>query len=603
MQKADTKNILWEKLEGPGLLWFLGLIFTAVIILAYATGIGDNDLWWHMKYGEYMLQNKTIKPDHTVFSWTKTDKDWIYVTWLPDILFYLMYQFGGIPLLVIFRYLCVAAIAVLFLRYGMELSDNKISVFSLLIVLIVITKIAGSANYLKPELFSIVLFSLALYIYFHGKEKDEKTFYFYPLIFLVWVNTHGVFIFGGLLITILLVGEVVGYVLNLNNAITKNGLKALSLSVFISYAATLVNPYGFDYHIYLIKSLSSPEFAAYAKEIQAMLSPMKALKRAEIFGGEVGILNFVNITIALMAIFGIASIIVFFKRRILHLPLILINLVFAALFFKYIRTSFFYPLVWGFSMLKLSSYSKLSGGRKAIVLLCILLFLVYAGMLLYVYSSDRVWLGIGVSDYLPEKEVSFLKKYDLLKYPIFNEYYIGGYLLWALYPGHKVFIDPRGGPYLNGVMQDYQKAFYIKRYSFDQRVVSTTVDDVKARESVFKEFTAKYPFKVAVIQLGQDNVIFPFLLSEDWRLTFFDSNAVIFTHKSLDLSNIREDLGPKRFTDIKSFNQLMAVFTLYLNMNDINSATYILNVMKKNFSRYKSNIEYAERMLRLMVNG
>ena len=28
-----------------------------------------------------------------------------------------------------------------------------------------------------------------------------------------------------------------------------------------------------------------------------------------------------------------------------------------------------------------------------------------------------------------------------------NTYLEGGYLLWALYPDYKVFIDPRYGPY------------------------------------------------------------------------------------------------------------------------------------------------------------
>jgi len=604
MQKTGTQNMLWEKLESHQLLWLLGLILASVIVLAYATGVGDNDLWWHLKYGEYMLENKTLKPDHTIYSWTNTDKDWIYVTWLPDILFYLMYKFGGIPLLVIFRYTCIAAIAGLYIHYSVKSSDKGMSAFSLLIILLIMSKITGASNYLKPELLSVLLFSIALYIYFYGKEKNEKTFYFYPLIFLIWVNTHGVFIFGMLLLAVLLAGEVMSQALHLKDAMTWKSLRAFGISVTLAYVATLINPYWFDYYLYLIKSLSSPIFQQYAKDVQAMISPTKMLERAEIFGGEVGVLNFVNITIALMVILGIMTIAVFLKKKVLHIPMILINIVFAVLFFMHMRTTFFYPLVWGFSMLKLYSYFTPSLNKKRVIsLVCIVLFLTVSGTLLYTYSADRIWLGIGVDDFLPEKEISFLKRYDLLKYPMFTEYYIGGYLLWALYPELKVFIDPRGGPYLNGVMQDYQKAFYIRKYSLEQRVVTTTVEDVKARESIFKEFTSKYPFKIAVIQLGQDNVVFPFLLSEDWRLIFFDSNAVIFAHKSLDLSNIKEDLGPQRFRNTKSFNQLMTVFTLYLNTNNIDSAAYILEIMKKNFSKYKSSIDYAERMLRLVMQG
>jgi len=40
---------------------------------------------------------------------------------------------------------------------------------------------------------------------------------------------------------------------------------------------------------------------------------------------------------------------------------------------------------------------------------------------------------------------------------LFNDYLIGGYLVWKLYPDYKVFIDPRLGPYNKEVAPDYWK--------------------------------------------------------------------------------------------------------------------------------------------------
>jgi hypothetical protein len=185
------------------------------------------------------------------------------------------------------------------------------------------------------------------------------------------------------------------------------------------------------------------------------------------------------------------------------------------------------------------------------------------------YGTDNRWFGSGLDDLVPVKEVAFLKKYRL-EGPIFNDYLIGGYLMWALYPDYKIFIDPRYVPYCNQVAPDYWKF-----------IGSPTPEAIE-------RFTKKYPFRVAIIHYKELPLIFDFLRAR-WRLLYFDQNAVILVHKSLlpkippDVKLV--DLGPLRFSDIKNPEVLLNVFSLYVNLYP-QASQAIYDIYKKNVSDY-----------------
>lgn len=599
VETVKPESFQW--LNNPYFKYILGGLLFLIIIVVYAEWVGDNDLWWHMKYGEYMLEHKTLRPDHTVFSWTPADKDWIYVTWLPDIAFHLMYSFGGLPLLYIFRYVTVLLIAAIVMFYGLKQKGHDVFML-LLTTLIVVAQLYGVAQNIKPELTSLVFFSIAVFIYLYGRENNGKAFFLYPLLFIVWVNSHGVFIFGYLLLGLLLLGEVLSYALKLKNALALKELKLFVSAVILSFAVMFFNPYGISYPLYTVEMLTSPDFQEYAKDISAMQSPLDTIEKIKSLKGGMQINWNVVLTSAMAVIFVVLAGGVAFKKGVLNLPLLFANIAFFVLFFKALRTGIFYPIIWGFSIACLYPYLNISQLKKKIIsLCCIALFLFESGYLLYSKHSNRIWLGMEAREvYAPEREIDFLKRHDLLKYPMFNEYLIGGYLLWALYPEHKVFLDPRGSVYVKtGVYQDYAEMFLRQSQQLvGENVKMYSIDEVVAKKPLFEKIQSKYPFKIAVIQMGMDTVIFPFLFSEDWRMIYFDVNAVIFAHKSLDVSDIKADLGPQRFGNIKNINQYVIIFTFYLNLRDINSAIYIFETMRSKFPGHYM-INYCERMLRI----
>jgi hypothetical protein len=88
-------------------LIFLALVVLATIALRYAEPINDGDIWFHLAYGRYFLENHTLIPDHSIFSWTPAANDTIYCAWIPEIFFYLLFKAGGLQVLYALRYLFI----------------------------------------------------------------------------------------------------------------------------------------------------------------------------------------------------------------------------------------------------------------------------------------------------------------------------------------------------------------------------------------------------------------------------------------------------------------------------------------------------------------
>ncbi len=191
------------------------------------------------------------------------------------------------------------------------------------------------------------------------------------------------------------------------------------------------------------------------------------------------------------------------------------------------------------------------------------------------YLEDRSWFGSNMLKYAPVNEVEFVKK-NRLPGPIFNDYLIGGYLIWAMYPDYKVFIDPRYGPYWKEVGPDY--------FQFTENLSLENL----------KNFTAKYPFKIAIIHMRETGLIFLFLSSPDWKLLYFDSTAVVIVNKSivpmLSKEALSTDMGTHRFRDVDSALALTNLFNFYLQVGP-QYAQEIKDIFERNvsvFFKYKN---------------
>jgi hypothetical protein len=235
------------------------------------------------------------------------------------------------------------------------------------------------------------------------------------------------------------------------------------------------------------------------------------------------------------------------------------------------RGSYVFPLIFFFVFFYQIHQMKLKSITSKATILSLLVFIFFLINISYFtfrYKADNKWFGAGLESFAPVKEVAFLKKYRL-EGPIFNDYLIGGYLLWDIYPDYKVFIDPRHVPYGKQVASDYWEL----------------VSKPATPEDIIR-FNKKYPFKTAIIHYRELPLIFDFLKA-GWRLLYFEKNAAILIHKSM-LSRIPAevqfvDLGPMRFQDVKNPEVLLNVFSLYVNLNP-QASVVIYDIYRKNVS-------------------
>src|SRR2546426_6001109 len=86
------------------------LLFTAIFSLAAVPPL-DPDLWWHLANGRLIITTGTI-PHVDLYSFSAAGQPWVMHEWLADLLMYLLYQLGGLPLLVAVSAGAVAAGAI-----------------------------------------------------------------------------------------------------------------------------------------------------------------------------------------------------------------------------------------------------------------------------------------------------------------------------------------------------------------------------------------------------------------------------------------------------------------------------------------------------------
>ncbi|MCX5848792.1 MAG: hypothetical protein NTW65_05030 [Deltaproteobacteria bacterium] len=580
-----------EKLSSSEYLrWFMIAFLPALILLKYPVDRVDYDLWWHMALGKYYITHHTLIMDHSVFSWTPTDPTWIYNTCLGSIAIYLFYSLMGGFGLWIFQWIVFLGVFLSFYIY-LRLIRQRLDVTSITLIAAIGIACSLTCRYYKPELFSALLFSWTVFIFFYVKTTRGKfLFYLYPLVFALWVNMHGAFVVGLVFLTIAFIGEVLNRIIFSKESFTTNELVHFGVACFLSLAATLINPYGIDYLLSTYNGVISEAYAGlqnkYVLAWAGLWPYLKDMSYSFFIGGVTAWI----MTLMIVFIF-ILSVYELIKKRSFDFALLLVSL---ALYWKgmeTVRTSYFFPIAFFFAFLYLLICRlKLKNIFGRATLFSLLIFSLLCFSVSYFnsrYCTDNKWFGAGLDDIAPVKEVEFLKKCKL-EGTIFNDYVIGGYLMWALYPEHKVFIDPRSSPYRNQVFPDYME-FTLKHAS---------------RESI-ERFRKKYPFKIAILHYRQMVLICDFLAAgDDWRLLYFEKNAAILIHKTL-LPAIKPEIGsvslsPERFRDVRNPDVLLNVFNFYVRLNP-ELGRYIYNIYRKNISNYyklkAQNMQVMQSML------
>ena len=470
----------FEKICAATMLALTFAVLWAVLIFP----IVDGDIWFHMLYGKLMLENQSLLVDHSQFSWTPASNDTIYCAWLGQILYYLLYtRLGGDTGILVFRYVATTLPFVLFIHVARQrgsvwhpLTWLACTAAVLLIPIVIMD---------KPDLFSFLFSACMVWNWYQlrrGGRRPLLHIYLFPLLILLWVNTHGIFVFGCILLAVIAAGETCNQLVYRSHALPRRLYGHLLAACLLALGCTMLTPYGPEY----ILQLASSHFQAQNQQnLQAVQAWAPSFDVA-----NPRIAAFAYSAVALLIITLLAAL----RRKQLDWVPVLMNMLFAYLFTHYIRLTYLWLPIFILTVAYYGATLEL-GGRPRLrqILLCAAVVLGVGGngwglYLQKVYPSFERWPDFGHSGvFTAAGEAAFIAEH----FPhakIGNTYQHGAYLLWRRWP-QQVMMDARYFPYA-AWFQEYldfrggrQVAAFLERYPADIMVVPH--DYIELKKALF----------------------------------------------------------------------------------------------------------------------
>jgi hypothetical protein len=176
-------------------LRIVALAATLTVAAAYQAvhlfALTDNDIWWHLRTGLWILQNHAI-PRTGLFS-QSASLTWIDTSWGFDLLSAVSYRlFGLAGLPIFFMILQVASAAAIFL-----LASAACRRFWPAMILTALAQCCVTPFQPRPALCSISFLSIELAVLLHARcTGNVRSLYWLPLLFAVWANFDRQFSYG-----------------------------------------------------------------------------------------------------------------------------------------------------------------------------------------------------------------------------------------------------------------------------------------------------------------------------------------------------------------------------------------------------------------------
>ena len=166
----------------------LGIFLVLVFMAASYKISGDDDIFWHLATGRYIVEHKVV-PDKDVFGHITSGNEWIPFEWGWDVMTYGLYNIGGLNAILLFRSL---AFCFIFFVLYMLLRKFKINSFLSIAVLFVLLVSIMDRFSARPHILTYIFFVLLLYILlsykYIAREGYAKKLYFIPVIFIaIWI--------------------------------------------------------------------------------------------------------------------------------------------------------------------------------------------------------------------------------------------------------------------------------------------------------------------------------------------------------------------------------------------------------------------------------
>jgi hypothetical protein len=473
-----------EKENESGVRAWLPLLFPSVadilfvaLLLGLSCGalgrllLRDADIGWHIRNGEQILVTHTV-PRVDSFSSTMSGHTWYAWEWMYDICIAKIHHAFGLNGVVFYSAAIIAATFVLALHLGLR----RGATLPVMLVLLLLALGAAAVHFLaRPHvlswLFTVIWFAL-LDSPADADQEDRRLLWLPPLMVL-WVNLHGGFVLGFLLLAMYLVGTTIEYLSRQEaRAALAKRIRWLSAVSLLSFAASFLNPYGYHLHVHIYRYLSdhflmnqigeflSPDFHGGAQQCFALLLIVAIVALATARRALQPSRLLVVISAAYLGCYA---------TRNLPTSGLLIALVVAPILsdsLAYASRSSTIASWLKAGLIRLDSFGlrmgKLELGFRghfwmvAIFVLglwaCFHQGRVGSTRLLHAYFDDKRF---------PVEAVNYISEHRIRE-PIFSLDSWGGYLIYRIYPASKVVLDDRHDLYGDQFFKEYLKVVLVQ---------------------------------------------------------------------------------------------------------------------------------------------
>ncbi len=463
----------------------------------------DADTGHQIRVGEYILAHHSV-PRSDIFSFISPPLPWTIHGWLSEVMMAVVHGKFGLTGLVIAFAAFIALIHVIQFRILRAQSNNVILAIVATLFVVATSRIHWLA---RPHVVSFLFFIVWYFLldsYQAGISNSLRTL---PLLMFVWVNFHGGFILGFVLLGIFILGNFIHSIAaqGEDRAIARNKAKSLLSAAALCLIVSLINPSGYHILLFPFKLISDQYVMDHVMEF---LSP-----------------NFHNTEFLMFKIDLLLMIILFGVSR---KKLSTIEMLLTLLFTNMSLSSARHIPLFGFVMapiLMRQAQSALNekGGRVADFIhrkseSIARMDLAAAGhvwvavtILAVVWCAAKGEIHFAFDPKIkPVEAVEFLKR-EPIRGNMFDNDEFGDYVIYAAWPQYKVFIDGRLDMYGAGRMKEFSKI-----QGFDQ-----------GWDKVIDKYRISWIFD------DSKSLLCRYLLKDSsWRLIYADTVADIFVRDS-----------------------------------------------------------------------
>ncbi|MDX6770666.1 MAG: tetratricopeptide repeat protein [Elusimicrobiota bacterium] len=471
----------------------------------------DLDTWFHLGVGRWIVEHRAV-PALDPFSFTAAANPYVDSHWLFQVVLYAVHALGGILLITALQGACFLGGILILSRSAPTtgLDSLKAAAF------IALAPVVADRILLRPDMATFLFMAVFWRALFSHQAPSRRWLWSLPFVQVLWVNMHGLFMFGPVLAGAALAGGLSKAFLPLPDAwktAEERGAswKELALLFVAVCAACVVTPYGaagvkYAYLLYTEIGHGADSFMRSVSELKStgavyQLSPPVLMYRLIVAG---------TVLSALL------------NRRRLSLSAAATILAFGHLAGQSVRNTAYFSFLAVPFMLRNFAEALPNGLSIAlpafrtvsIAAAAILGFFLASGRY-YVHTRDNKSFGIGRNPFTqPDGAMDFVEKSGL-KGRQLNDILFGGFMIWRWHPQRPVFVDGRLEVYGPAFLEEYRRM-------------------TEAPTALWDELTRRWDIQFAVlsgISPYSEHVVEYLGGRKDWPLLFSDGFSAVYARR------------------------------------------------------------------------